>query len=588
VRIAINLRKFQPNEIGGIENYIRYVAGGIASDRGAGGHELTVFAQDLAVDAIRAFAPGAVLRTVPRHACGLSIDAELDRTAYDILFCPQMGLDPVASGLPSVAMIPDLAHRMVPESFDPEARVEREALVAATVKHADVILTLSNYSRDALVDMYDVDPRRIVVTYCAAGPEFHWQRSPHRPPAFSELGIPKEYLYFPANFWKHKNHQNLLRAVALLVGDHPEMQLLLTGAPSTGAERVRELIDTLGLAGNVRMLDFQPTAMAVALMRHAQAVVYPTLFEGFGIPPLEAFHVGTPVVASGTTGNLEVVGDAALLVDPDDPQSIADGVSRMLTDADLRAELVERGRQRAAHFSWPHTVDIVARALRDVQAAVARPSKRVAIREPTRVAVVTPVHENARFLVETVESVLAQEYPYIDYVVLSGASNDDTLNVLRGCSNRVRWYSRPVQTQTAAINEGYRETWGDLFAFLTPGDLYEPDTVWRVVAHYDADPDVAVVYGEASCICGHDEDASSDPVGDCEERVLDDEGQEHFICQSAAFVRRDAFARAGMLDPVHQVAYAHRLWLRIAQQGGAFMHVHHPLAITRAHTESHV
>jgi len=580
MRVAVNLRKFQPGEIGGIENYVCQVVGGLASDRQGTGHELTIFAQDLAIDAIRAFAPRAALKVVPRHACGLSIDAELDPSAYDVLLCPQMGLDPLTSGLPSAAMIPDLAQRIVPGIFDPVGRVEREELVTATVAHADLILTPSNYSRDTLIDMYGVAPERIVVTYCGVDAQFT-SRSREAPSAFAEMRVPDTYLYFPANFWKHKNHANLLAAFALLADLHPDVQLLLTGAPSTGAQRVQDLIDTLGLTGRVRMLGYQPTEVVVALTRHARAVVFPTLFEGFGIPPLEAFHTDTPVLASGAAGNLEVVGDAALLVDPGDPCSIADGIDRILTDDALRADLRARGRERTALFSWPRTVEVVERSLREIASKSPPPGMRVAVREPTRVSVLTPVLADARFLNETIDSVLAQEYPYVEYVVLDTGACAGALELLEAYSNRVRWYSRPIDGEARAITEGYRQTRGDLFAVLAAGDLYGPDTLWRAVAHYDADPSVAVVFGEVNNMAHRDGGAAEDPSHARAQTVRDVAGNERCIFPSAAFVTRDAFAHAGMLDPADRAACIDRMWLRIAQRGGTFRYIERRLASVR-------
>jgi glycosyltransferase involved in cell wall biosynthesis len=580
VRVAVNLRKFQPGEVGGIENYIRHVVGGLASDRQGTGHELTIFAQDLAIDAIRAFAPRAALRVVPRHACGLSIDVELDPGAYDVLLCPQMGLDPLTSVLPSVAMIPDLAHRIVPTIFDPVSRAEREDLVAGTVAHADLILTPSNYSRDTLIDMYGVGPERIAVTYCGVDAQFT-SRSREAPSAFAELGIPDTYLYFPANFWEHKNHANLLAAFVLLADSHPDVQLLLTGAPATGAERVRDLIDTLGLTGRVRMLGYQPTEVVAALTRHARAVVFPTLFEGFGIPPLEAFHTDTPVLASGAAGNLEVVGDAALLVDPGDPRSIADGIDRILTDEALRADLVARGRERTALFSWSRTVAVVERSLREIASKSPPSGTRTLVREPTRVSVVTPVLADARFLNETIDSVLAQEYPYVDYLVLDIGARAGSLELLHAYSDRVRWYSRPLDGEAQAINEGYRQTRGDLFAILAAGDLYGPDTLWRAVAHYDVDPSVAVVFGEVNDMAHRDSDAPQDPTRARADTVRDETGDQRSIFPSAAFVKRDAFERAGMLDPADRTVCIDRMWPRIARRGGTFRYLERRLATLR-------
>lgn len=580
MRVAINLRKFQPGEVGGIENYVRHVVGGLASGRAETVHELTIFAQDLAIDAIRAFAPRAALKVVPRHACGLSIDAELDPGAYDVLLCPQMGLDPVPSELPSAAMIPDLAQRVVPATFDPVGRSEREELVAATVAHADVILTLSNFSRDALIDAYGVDPERVVVTHCDVDRDFI-SRSRDVPAAFTELAVPDAYLYFPANFWEHKNHANLIAAFALVADSHPDVQLLLTGAPSTGAARVQNLIEELGLAGRVRILGYLPREVVVALTAHARALVFPTLFEGFGIPPLEAFHAGTPVLASGAGGNLEVVSDAALLIDPGEPGSIADGIDRILTDDALRAELVARGRRRTALFSWSRTVAIVERALREVASKPSPSGTPAVVREPTRVSVVTPVFADARFLEKTIDSVLAQEYPYVEYIVLDTGACADSLELLHAYSDRVRWYSRPIGGEAQAIEEAYRQTRGDLFAVLAVGDRYGPDTLWRAVAHYDADPSIAVVLGEVNCAADGGGDGATESIRASAQTIRDEAGHERFIFPSAAFVKRDAFVRAGMPGPADRTAPIDRLWQKIVQQGGTFRYVERPLATIR-------
>jgi glycosyltransferase involved in cell wall biosynthesis len=402
MRIAINVRRWVPGQVGGIENYLRAVVGGLA----AHGHELTLFVLDAGVDASRELAPGADLRIAPLRAIGRSIKRELNPHAHDVLLCPQLGLDPLESGLPSVAMIPDLAPRLVPDCFDVAYRDDREQEVTATIRAATVVLTLSHYSRETILDAYDIQPERVVVTHCDVGAEF--RDPPPTPPAFGALGVPGEYVYFPANFWPHKNHATLLAAFALLVRDRPELRLLLTGAPTpiTEAARVRAQIQALGLSDHVRMLGVQPSDVVVALMRQAAVLVFATLFEGFGIPPLEAFHLGTPVVASGVAGNAEVVGDAAMIVDPTDPRSIADGIARVLDDDSLRAELIHRGRARIPKFSWQRTVEIVEAALSDAAAWRVPARLQITLPERVRVSLLTHIYNGVRFLAQSIDNVL--------------------------------------------------------------------------------------------------------------------------------------------------------------------------------------
>jgi glycosyltransferase involved in cell wall biosynthesis len=367
MRVAINLWQYVPGgTIGGHENYIRAVVAGIANDRGNGGHTLTLFAPELAHDVLRGIAPSAEIRAV---AQGIGSIAEaFDPAAYDALLCPQMGLDPPLPGLPSVAMVCDLIPRMLPHCFDPELVAARERLVAATVREAGVVLTVSEFSRGTILDTYAIDPDRVVVTHCDAPEAFRGPPPADAEPVLRALGVPSRYLLFPANYWRHKNHANVLAAVALLRSRRPGISLVLTGADTADTPPVRARIAELGLGENVLMLPYQPQAVMVALMANAQALLYPTLMEGFGIPPLEAFHVGTPVVASGLGGAAEVIGDAAVIIDPEDPHSIAAGIVRVLDDPDLRARIVERGRRRTTRFSWARTVATVLESLERVVA----------------------------------------------------------------------------------------------------------------------------------------------------------------------------------------------------------------------------
>ena len=149
------------------------------------------------------------------------------------------------------------------------------------------------------------------------------------------------FLLYPARRWPHKNHERLLEAFAILRRERPELRLVLTGGGDFPA--VPDGVEVRGLV---------PRAEVVSLMQRASALVFPSLYEGFGQPPLEAMACGCPVASSNAASLPEVVGDAARLFDPHDPQAIADAVRDVLADPQ---PWIERGFARAALFSWDET-----------------------------------------------------------------------------------------------------------------------------------------------------------------------------------------------------------------------------------------
>jgi alpha-1,3-rhamnosyl/mannosyltransferase len=214
----------------------------------------------------------------------------------------------------------------------------------------------------SLVDAHDVDPARVAVV-------------PHGLPAgfatetFDEgrlrarYRIPGPFLLYPAATYPHKNHLLLLDALIQL-DDRPELRLVLTGAPAAGEELLRDAIEHRGLHDRVVRTGRVPDADRDALLRSADALVFPSRYEGFGAPVIEAMAVGTPVLASRETALPEVVGRAGLLLDPDDATVWADAIGRVLDDASLRTGLVEAGHERAGRFTAEHSAHALARAYR--------------------------------------------------------------------------------------------------------------------------------------------------------------------------------------------------------------------------------
>jgi O-antigen biosynthesis alpha-1,2-mannosyltransferase len=273
------------------------------------------------------------------------LTAVLARRKPRLFYSPGFNVPPT-SPVPFVQTVFDLIHLRVPELGGVRRRLYYKALVRPAVGRARAVLTGSEFSRTELIDWSGADPDRIVVIGSAAAAHFTPEGD------VFELGYP--YLLYVGNQKPHKNLVRLVQAFARS-GERDGLRLVLTGAPNrelislARRERIEERVVFLGSVPDEKLPD---------VYRGAVAFVFPSLYEGFGLPPLEAMACGTPVVSSKATSLAEVVGEAAVVVDPLDIDSIADGIDLVVRDEGLRVELRERGIARARHFSWDRAAEI--------------------------------------------------------------------------------------------------------------------------------------------------------------------------------------------------------------------------------------
>jgi glycosyltransferase involved in cell wall biosynthesis len=579
MRLAINLRPYVEGEIGGMGNYVRHVIGGIATDHRVRAG-LTVFALNSQLEHVRKFAPDANLIGVTNETVVAIILAELERAPYDLLFCPLLVLDPPRVNIPSAVTIPDLQHEYYPEFFDSDTLKWRKETFQPSAFYADNVFTISEYSKSTIVDRFGICPDKVVVVGLDVDPEFRLSPTAEAQRAFRELQL-SDYIYFPANFWKHKNHSTLLRALRHLIDHgHTGLNLVLTGAPSTGMERVKVEVAKLKLTRNVRFLGYQPRPVIAELYRHSLCLAFVSLFEGFGIPILEAFHTQTPVVTSRGTSCSEVAGDAAVFVNERDPEDVAAGLRRIIEDRHLRAELTTKGKSRAEQYSWRKAVDST---LRTFETVIARGGgTRIEVREHPLVSIVTPTFNMGHLLEETIQSVLSQDYPNVEYIVMDGGSKDSTLGVLRKYEGRLQYRSEPDQGQAHAINKGFGLTKGEIFAFLNADDTYLPGAVSTAVTSLMTHRNVGVVYGDAYHVHEDGSIMAAYPTRPYDYNLL---SRNCFICQPAAFMWRNAFVEAGWMNQDLQFALDYDLWIRIAKMR-PLMKIEGYLATSRMYREN--
>ena len=258
-----------------------------------------------------------------------------------------------AFDFPYITTALDIQHRIQP--WFPEVSRGRqwkirEDYFSDYLRRAAYVVAGTKEGQKEIELFYGVLPNRIRVLPLAT-PRFALEGAERDVEArLAALGVKPGYLFYPAQFWAHKNHVNLLRALRILHDFGLQYELVLVGSDHGNEAHVRKAVADLGLEQHVRFLGFVPQEDLVALYRGAGALAFVTFFGPDNLPPLEAFALGCPVVASDLPGAAEQLGDAALLVPPDKPEGIAEALRRLHDDRGLRETLLERGRRRAQ--SW--------------------------------------------------------------------------------------------------------------------------------------------------------------------------------------------------------------------------------------------
>jgi glycosyltransferase involved in cell wall biosynthesis len=258
----------------------------------------------------------------------------IDGREFDVVHYPVTVPVPNIHGAPRVVTLLDVQHHELPQMFSLAERMFRRWAYDGSARHADQVITISEHARQGIVDRLHIPPERVHAIHLGVD---HDRFKPDGP---MREGLPARYVVYPANLWPHKNHEGLLAAWKQV--RDPELHLVLSGQTYghdvPAGERVLHI-------GHIP-LDEMP-----GLLRGAEALIFPSLFEGFGLPVLEAMACGTPVAASNRGAIAEVAGDAALLFDPEDPAAIAAAIEAVAGDASPRAAAIDH----AASFTWEAT-----------------------------------------------------------------------------------------------------------------------------------------------------------------------------------------------------------------------------------------
>jgi glycosyltransferase involved in cell wall biosynthesis len=348
MRVGISLLTLVPRISGGSETYARELVRALGR---MGEHSYRVLLPTIArdveglpaevVDEYRASAsmPGRIAAMTEAVVRGKRLRRRFD--GLDVVHFPLTVMLPRMTTPPAVTTVLDLQHELLPEFFSRAERVYRRAVYGWSIRRSALVVTISEHAAREVVERYAIPETRVRPIHLGLD---HTVFSPGKE-------VREPFLVYPARAWPHKNHERLFAAFAELRRRHPELELVLTAYEGPSPEGVRSL-------GHVSRDEL------VRLYRTAAGLVFPSLYEGFGQPPLEAMACGCPVASSNAAALPEVCGDGARLFDPTSAEEMVAAVEEILARPE---EWSARGIARAAGFSWEQT----ARAHDDAYAAVA-------------------------------------------------------------------------------------------------------------------------------------------------------------------------------------------------------------------------
>jgi glycosyltransferase involved in cell wall biosynthesis len=287
------------------------------------------------------------------------------RDRLDALLVQYVG--PPFAACPVVTVVHDVAFAVYPEFYSRAERLWMPRAIPATMRRAAGVVTVSRFSRDEIRRLYGIPEDRVTVAYNGVDPVFLGNGDA----ASATPRVEPPYFLAVGNLQPRKNLVTLIRAYRTLVARHPHVteRLVVVGQEFYAADAVLAEAADLTRAGRIVFTGYLPDAELVTLLRSATAFAYPSVYEGFGLPAVEAMAMGVPTLVSDVPVMREVTGDAAVRLPPTDPHAWAEALAGVAADGERRADLARRGRARAADFTWE-------RAARQVLASLEAASSR--------------------------------------------------------------------------------------------------------------------------------------------------------------------------------------------------------------------
>lgn len=406
--IGIVIDKLYPGKIGGAEQYIRNVIDIFEKRENV---NMVLFLNEYAMDSFKQLEAGNTHRVcVPNNLYNVEKYFEYYIARYDIdlLFCPLFYIPYENCSIPMVTTIHDIQYEYFPQYFEKELLEYRRKETRSAVENSAAIITISEFSKKTIIEKFGMDEQKIFVIYENSDKSFEATIKKEKNMQVREK-LPEKYFFYPANGWPHKNHKKLIDAYKILKEKyHTQCKLVLTGNAYNDANGLQRYINENELENDVISLGYIEQEDMPYVFYNAEMLVFPSLFEGFGIPLVEAMRMGTPIACSNCGSIPEIAGDAAVIFDANDEYDIAEKVHLLNSNIDFSKQLVEKGRQRAKYFSWNECA-VKTLEVFDKQIEKQPESNRKEYQFP-QVIFLVPVYSSLEGLGELLESIQKQEY----------------------------------------------------------------------------------------------------------------------------------------------------------------------------------
>ncbi len=287
------------------------------------------------------------------HRLNLYIPVEVFVGQVDIFHATDFVLPPTLPHTHTLLTVHDLSFVRVPESASPRLKAYLETVVPRSVKRADYVLADSLATKLDLIDLYGIQPERVVVLLSGVDPIFRPIHSAKFISTQKKYQIGEcPYIFAVGTVQPRKNYARLIEALSILRSRGLEIDLVIAGGKGWLEDPIYAALDQFSMRPYVHFIGFATDDDLPILYSHALCSVFPSLYEGFGLPILEAMACDTPVITSNLSSMPEVAGDAAVLINPYDVEDIAKGIQSVVEDSNLRQSLVQKGRERVKLFTW--------------------------------------------------------------------------------------------------------------------------------------------------------------------------------------------------------------------------------------------